>query len=87
MRPWNEKIKKFAIQYNNAQKDKYVGQVLTVDIVEQHKFRQGTTIGRLPSGGPAVEIEDSMQYLGQRKRVKITGVISDRLLKGRIQTE
>ncbi len=84
MRPWNEKIKKFAIHYNNAQKDKYVGKVLTVDIVEQHKFRPGTTIGRLLSGGPAVEIEDSAQFIGQRKQVKVTGVVSDRLLKGRL---
>ncbi len=84
MRPWIEKIKKFAIQYNNAQKDKYVGQVLTVDLVEQHKFRPGTTIGRLLSGGPAVEIEDSAQFIGQRKQVKVTGVVSDRLLKGRL---
>ncbi len=84
MRPWTEKIKKFAIQYNNAQKDKYVGQVLTVDIVEQHKFRPGATIGRLLSGGPAVEIEDSAQFIGQRKQVKVTGVVSDRLLKGRL---
>ncbi len=87
MRPWTEKIKKFAIQYNNAQKDKYVGQVLTVDIVERHKFRQGTTIGRLPSGGPAVEVENSVQFLGQRKKIIIIGVVSDRLLKGKMFTK
>jgi radical SAM superfamily enzyme YgiQ (UPF0313 family) len=84
MRPWTEKIKKFAIQYNNAQKDKYVGQVLMVDIVERHKFRPGAAIGRLLSGGPGVEIENGVEFLGQRKEIKITGVVSDRLLKGKL---
>ncbi|OLS13998.1 MAG: hypothetical protein RBG13Loki_2394 [Promethearchaeota archaeon CR_4] len=84
MRPWAQKIKRFVIQYNNDQKNKYVGQVLAVDIVEKHKFRQGAVIGRIPRGGPGVEIEDGGSFIGQRKQVEITGVVSDRLLKGRL---
>jgi len=84
MRHWNEKIKKFAIHYNQEQKQTYVGQIIEIDIVERHKFRQDAAIGRLPSGGPAVEVERAAQFVGQRKRVEITGVASDRLLRGRI---
>ena len=87
MHRWTQKVKKFVIEYNNAQKNKYVGQVITVDIVELHKFRHGAVIGRIPSGGPGVEIENAASFLGQRKQVEIIGVVSDRLLKGRLIKE
>jgi tRNA A37 methylthiotransferase MiaB len=84
MRRWNDKIKRFAIQYNRQQKQTYVGQVFLVDIVESHKFLPGAAIGRLPSGGPAIEVEQAARFIGQQKRVQIIGVVSDRLLRGRI---
>jgi Radical SAM superfamily len=76
------KIKKLVIGFNRSQKNQLIGRQLKIILVEVNKLNNQDSIGWILEGGPKVSVKNSSQFLGQMRNVRITRVISDKLLEG-----
>ena len=75
-------LKKRAIKINLEQKAKYINKKVDLLVLEQH-FKDPTIgMGVFLTEGPTVLIPEAGNLIGKEVRVKITDVISDKLLKG-----
>ena len=77
-----EKVKKFAIRYNEQQKTQLIGQKVTVVISEINNRNPQDAIGWILEGGPKVSVRNGSKLLNQVKTVQIVQVFSDKLVEG-----
>ena len=77
-----EKVKKFAIRYNEQQKTQLIGQKVTVVISEINNRNPQDAIGWILEGIPKVSVRNGSKLLDQVKTVQIVQVFSDKLVEG-----
>lgn len=78
------KVRDAAISINENIKATFVGQVIRVHVAERNNRVPGNAIGRIYHGGPLIDVKNGVQYLHQDVRVKVTRVLSDKLLSGEV---
>ena len=80
------KIKRFVINYNRSQKQKMIGKIVKVFLSEANMLNPKDAIGWILEGGPKITVKNAAQFIGNFYDVKISSVISDRLVEGTIIT-
>ena len=77
-------ISNAAKKINLEKKDSYLGRTLEVLAAERNFKRKGEIIGFPTRGGPIVSLSGSKELIGKKLKVKISQVISERLLSGEL---
>ncbi|UJG43519.1 MAG: radical SAM protein [Candidatus Heimdallarchaeum endolithica] len=79
-----EELKQTIISFNREKKKKLVGKTATVIISERDFKRENTYIGYFINAGPAISIEYKSDIIKRIAKVKITDVLSDKLVKAEV---
>lgn len=77
-------LSKHVIEINRALKKDFLQKIVEVVIMEAHEKNPTIGMGRILSGGPTVLVPNAGALIGQSIQVRITAVLSDRLVKGKI---
>lgn len=78
------KIKNFVIKYNERKKQLMINKKYRVLIAEPNNFKPGDAIGIIMEGGPKVTIPNAASLMNTIQNVRITKVISDKLVEGKL---
>lgn len=79
--PLSREIVEEVRKVNRERKSKLIGKVLSVIIAEPFRKRRTDGIGYVISEGPVVIVKNAGNKVGKKLKVKVTRVISDRLVK------
>ncbi|MHA1143764.1 MAG: B12-binding domain-containing radical SAM protein [Candidatus Helarchaeota archaeon] len=77
-------LSNYVIKINRELKKKYIGKILEVMIMETHDKNPTIGMGRILTGGPTVLVPSAGNLIGKVIQVRITAILSDRLIKGKI---
>jgi radical SAM superfamily enzyme YgiQ (UPF0313 family) len=79
-----EKLKETIIEFNYRKKQELLDAEITVIAAEEDKARKNTYICYPLRSGPAISVESKENIIGKTLKIKIEGVISDKLVSGQI---
>ncbi|MBU7004881.1 MAG: B12-binding domain-containing radical SAM protein [Theionarchaea archaeon] len=77
-------ISEAAADINRKKKGSYLGRTIEGYLVEKNFQRRGELIFYPDRGGPIVTVGASSKLIGRRAKVKVTRIVSERLLSGEI---